>query len=104
MSAPEPEQEQEKGWLEQPHIVDRLVYGLWALCALLLIAGLFYHGHPHFGFDGWFGFYAAYGFFAYCAIVLSAKGLRRFVRRDENYYADGAGVDDSTGEEPPDDG
>lgn len=92
----------EQGWLEQSHIVARLVYGLWALCALVLITEFFYVGHPYFEFDGWFGFYAALGFFAYCAIVLSAKGLRRLVRRDEDYYADGADMTD--GEASDDDG
>jgi hypothetical protein len=69
--------------------VDKLVYALWAACAVALAAEFFYHKHPYFGFDGWFGFYAAFGFLAYCFIVFSAKGLRRLIRRDEDYYGEG---------------
>lgn len=73
--------------------VDKLVYALWAACALLVAAEFFYHKHPYFGFDGWFGFYAIFGFLAYCLIVFSAKGLRRLIKRDENYYGEGTGDD-----------
>lgn len=87
------EKRQRNGWLDEPRNVDRLVHGLWIVCALVLTADLFYVRHPHFGFDGWFAFYPAFGFFAYCLIVLSAKQLRRLVKRDENYYGDGDDLD-----------
>ncbi len=80
-------------WLDQPRNINRIVYALWLICAGLLIAEFFYHKHPHFGWDGWFGFYALFGFVAYCFIVLTAKGLRRLIRRDEDYYSDGLGSD-----------
>lgn len=73
-------------WLDQPRNVTRLVWVLYAACALLLGADAFLNRHGHFEFEGWFGFYAFLGFGAYCAVVLSAKGLRRFLRRDEDYY------------------
>ena len=41
---------------------------------------------PDFGFDGWFFFYAVYGFVACVALVLAAKVLRRVVMRPEDYY------------------
>lgn len=68
---------------------DKLVYVLWIACAAVLAAEFFYHKHPYFGFDGWFGFYAAFGFLAYCFIVFSAKGFRRLVKRREDYYGEG---------------
>lgn len=80
-----------KHWLEQPRTVNGIVYGLWLACALLLVAGLFVHGHPHFGFDGWFGFYAGFGFLSYCVIVLGAKQLRKLLQRPEDYYGDESG-------------
>jgi hypothetical protein len=66
--------------------VTRVVYGLVVLCALAFAADLFYEKHPHFGFEGWFGFYAVYGFVGSVGLVLSAKWLRRFLRRDEDHY------------------
>jgi len=73
-------------WLDQPRNVDKIVYALWAVCALLILLDLVYHKHVHFEFEHWFGFYAWYGFLAYCSIVLSAKALRRILKRDEDYY------------------
>ena len=75
-------------WLDEPRNVTRLVWALYAVCGLLLGADLFLHKHAHFDFENWFGFYAFFGFTAYCTIVLSAKLLRRWLRRDENYYAE----------------
>lgn len=72
--------------LDEPRYVTRIVYGLVGLCVLAFAADLFYAKHPHFGFEGWFGFYAVYGFVGSVALVLSAKWLRRFLRRDEDHY------------------
>ncbi len=78
----------EKAWLEQPATVNKIVYAVWGICALLVVAEFFYEKHPHFGFDGWFGFYAGFGFLSYCTIVLSAKALRRLLKRSEDYYGE----------------
>lgn len=72
--------------LDDPRTVNRIVYGLAALCALALVADFFYAKHPHFSFEGWPGFYAVYGFTGSVALVLAAKRLRRPLRRDEDYY------------------
>ncbi|OXM75146.1 MULTISPECIES: hypothetical protein [Amycolatopsis] len=73
-------------WLDRPRNVTRIVYGLVVLCALAFAAGLFSREHPHFGVEGWFGFHALYGFAGSVGLVLTAKWLRRFLRRDESYY------------------
>ncbi len=73
-------------WLDDPRNVDRIVHGLYALCALLLAIDLFPYKHSHYPFADWFGFYAFYGFFCCVGLVLTAKGLRVFVKRDEDYY------------------
>lgn len=73
-------------WLDRPRNVARLVYLLYAVCAGLLLADLFYEKHAHFAFESWFGFFALFGFFAYVVIVLSAKLLRRLISRPEDYY------------------
>lgn len=72
--------------LFQPGFVDRLVKILYVLCALLLIGDLFMDKHGHIPVEEKFAFHAVYGFLAYCTIVLSAKQLRRLIKRDENYY------------------
>lgn len=72
--------------LDHPRNVDRIVYGLYALCGLAFLADFFYPKHPHFLFEHWFGFYAGFGFIASVTLVLTAKQLRRLLRRDEDYY------------------
>jgi len=59
---------------------------LAVVCALLLVADLFYDKHAHYGFEDWFGFYGIYGFVGCVILVLAAKELRRLVMRDEDYY------------------
>ena len=73
-------------WFDRPETVTLIVRVLWLACAALVLAEFFYHKHPYFGFDGGFAFYPLFGFAAYCFIVFSAKGLRRFIKRDEGYY------------------
>ena len=76
----------ERHWLERPDAVRKLWrVGLLAL-GLTLVAELLYDGHPHFGVDGLFGFNAAFGFLACVAMVLFAKLLGVFLKRDEDYY------------------
>ena len=77
---------EKKYWLDDPGNVTKLTRLLVIVCAALLLADFFYHKHTHFAFENWFGFYAWYGFLAYCFIVLSAKGLRKLIKRDEDYY------------------
>lgn len=76
----------DRRWLDEPRNVTRIVYGLAALCALALVADFFYTKDPHFAVERWTGFYAVYGFVVSLALVLTAKQLRRLLRRDEDYY------------------
>jgi hypothetical protein len=73
-------------WLDREANVTRLYLGLWVVGIVLLLADLVIHRHEDAWFAGWFGFYAAYGFFACVALVLTAKALRRLLMRDEDYY------------------
>ena len=79
-----------KYWLDQPKNINKIVYVLYAICAALLIAELYYftfgHKHGHFNFEHWFGFYAWFGFLAYTFIVISAKLFRKLIKRKEDYY------------------
>jgi hypothetical protein len=78
--------EDRRRWLDDPRNVTKVVRGLAVVCALALLADLFYDKHPHFGVEGWFGFYPLYGFAGSVLLVLAAKRLRRVLRRDEDYY------------------
>jgi hypothetical protein len=78
---------EKKYWLDDSRNVTKLFHGLGAVGAVLLLADLLVHRHEEFSWAGWFGFYAAYGFFACVALVLAAKEvLRRLVKRPEDYY------------------
>jgi hypothetical protein len=75
---------------DKPRNIRRLLYVLYGTCALLLAIELLYHRHARHAWEGWPGFYAAYGFAGCVLLVLIAKGLRRFLKRPENYYDQGS--------------
>lgn len=74
------------GFFDKPGRVTAVVYGVYAVCAVLFFADLFYHKHAYTNFEGWFGFHAWFGFIACVGLVLAAKGLRRLLMRPEDYY------------------
>lgn len=76
----------DKRWLDDSRNVDRVVHGLYAACVFLVVLDFFIHRHETLDFAHWFGFYAWYGFVACTGLVLAAKVLRIFVKRDEDYY------------------
>ncbi len=57
-----------------------------ALVAISLAADLFRERHGEFGFDGWIGFHAAFGFVAGLAIIGVAKALGAALKRPASYY------------------
>ena len=59
---------------------------LWVVCGLMIIPDLFTHRHPHFGFDGFIGFYALFGFVACAVLILLAKLIGRVLKVREDYY------------------
>ena len=73
-------------WLDQPRNVRRLYLGLWAVGIVLVLADFVVHRHDELGFAATAGYYAAYGFAACVLLVLTAKGLRRLLKRPEDYY------------------
>lgn len=56
------------------------------LCALSVGADFFYHKHGIYEMEEWIGFHGFYGFVSCVALVIAAKGMRRLVKRDEDYY------------------
>ena len=90
----ETETREDRHVFDDPRNVKRVIYGLFTVCGLLLaidlldLAGVLYHKHVHFDFEKFPGFFAFFGFFLSCALVLTAKALRIFLKRDEDYYDD----------------
>ena len=79
---------EKKYWLDRPGSAGKVFWALCILCALLFFADAFYVKHPVFEVEYWFGYYAIFGFFFSVGLVLSAKELRRFLMREEDYYDD----------------
>jgi len=73
-------------WLDEPANVTKLYRGLWAVGIVLVLCDLLLHKHEVFTIAGWFSFYGFFGFVACVVLVVSAKGLRRLLMRDEDYY------------------
>ena len=82
---------EQKRWLDEPRNVNRIVYALYVVCALLVMVDLLvsshiYDKHGDFDFELWFGFFGFFGFVACVGLVLAAKLLRIVLRREEDYY------------------
>lgn len=73
-------------WLDSRRNVNRIVYALYAVSALLLAIDPFIGKKGPFEIERWWGFYGIYGFVACVSLVLAAKELRRLVMRPEDYY------------------
>ncbi len=76
---------------DKPENVKRLIRGFFVCCVLLFLADFVAHRHLSFEegllpVEGWYGFYAVYGFVAYTLIVAGSVVLRKVVMRSEDYY------------------
>ena len=80
-------------WLDDMQNVRKIVWALVIVCAGLFVADAFYHKHSYFSAESWFGFYALYGFFMCVGLVLTAKVIRIFLMRDEDFYDKDGGDD-----------
>lgn len=76
----------DRGWLDEPANVEKLLKVLYVLCAGLIVADFLYHKHGHFDFEDWPLFNAVYGFVSFVFIVFAAVGLRKLIARPEDYY------------------
>jgi len=80
--------QQDEHWLVRAKTIRWFWIGGSLLLALTVVLQLVIKVKGYFGVDGWFGFGAVFGFLCCVAMVLIAKGLGRFIKRDENYYQD----------------
>lgn len=73
---------------DDPRNVKRVIYVLFAVCAVSLIADFFVHRHVEHPWESLFGFYSVFGFVGIGVLVLLAKQLRKIIMRGEDYYDD----------------
>ena len=78
--------ERKSGWFDKPEHFRLFLRLFFAALAVLLIVDPFIHKHAEFGWEETPGFFAAYGYISCVLLVLVAKLLRRFIKRDEAYY------------------
>jgi hypothetical protein len=77
-------------WVDRPGSANKIFWGLAAFCGVLFLADFTYEKHGHFAVEDIPGFYGAYGFVMFTALILLAKALRYFVKRPEDFYGDKA--------------
>lgn len=73
-------------WLARPSSIKLLWRIFWAVLVATVLLQLVFKVKGYFGFDDWVGFGAIYGFLCCVAMVLVAKGLGLFLKREQNYY------------------
>jgi hypothetical protein len=75
-------------YFDRPEVIRKLWILLYVTCGLTVVAELFAHRHPHFGFDGFFGFNAVLGFVSCAVLILLSKLVALFLKAPEDYYDD----------------
>ena len=73
-------------WLTRPRTITLLWRVFAVVLALTVLAQVVIGIKGYFGVDGWFAFGAVFGFLSCVAMVLVAKLLGFFLKRDERYY------------------
>ncbi len=77
----------EKQYLfDNPRNVSFVLRSLYIICILLVLLDFILHRHVVHDWEHLTGFYALFGFIACVAIVLTAKQLRKILKRKEDYY------------------
>lgn len=71
---------------DDPRNVQRFLIIFYGSLVVLLLVDPFIHKHGEFEWEGVPGFFAAYGFVSCVLLIFVARILRRFVKRDEDYY------------------
>jgi hypothetical protein len=72
-------------WLDDARNVRKVVVALIVVSGIFFLLSALYESHG-FPVERLFGFHALFGFVGCAALILSAKGLRRLVKRPQGYY------------------
>ncbi|MDP6572566.1 MAG: hypothetical protein QGI63_07030 [Rhodospirillales bacterium] len=75
-----------KHWLVRRRSIRALWIVFVAVLAIVAVGDVLIHGHPYFGLDGFFAFYAWYGFLTCIGMILFAKAVGAFLKREDTYY------------------
>ena len=79
--------ENEKRYIfDNPKNIKRVLYFLYACCAILLLLDFVIHRHIAHSWENIWGFYPVYGFVGCVILVVVAKWMRTFLMRSEDYY------------------
>ncbi len=78
--------QEKRGWFDKRGNLILFLRIFYASLVVLLVLDFFVAKHPVFGFDGAPDFFAVYGFISCVLLVLGAKVLRTFMKKDEDYY------------------
>ena len=76
---------------EKKHIFDnlqnvkRILYIFFTIAAGLLLTDFFFHRHVSVEIEKFFGFYAFFGLIGSVFLVLSAKELRKIIKKTKHY-------------------
>ncbi|MCZ6606902.1 MAG: hypothetical protein O7A64_04450 [Alphaproteobacteria bacterium] len=73
-------------WLVRRRSIRVLWIVFVAVLAVLTVADVFIYGHPTFGLDGTFAFYAWYGLLTCVVMILLAKAMGVLLKRKDTYY------------------
>jgi hypothetical protein len=73
-------------WLVRPETIRKLWAGGIGLLAALVVIEIWILPRGYFGIDDTFAFNAWYGFAVCVAMVVAAKGLGVFLKREDTYY------------------
>ena len=71
---------------DDPKNVKRLIWAVYAVCAVLFVLDFVLHRHVLNWWEGLYGFYGIFGFVSFVGLVLAAKEMRKLVMRKEEYY------------------
>lgn len=75
-------------WLVRRETIRWMSLSGITLLILTIVLQLVIEVKGYFEVDGWFGFGGVFGFSACVAMVLFAKGLGRWLKREESFYDD----------------
>ncbi|WP_394132367.1 hypothetical protein [Shewanella maritima] len=73
-------------FFDKPENIQKILKVFYVICVLLVLADFIVHRHIYHNWENVPGFYAIYGFVGCVILVLIAKGMRKVLMKEEDYY------------------
>ena len=73
-------------FFDKPKNVDRFLMVFYVICGLLFLLDFIIHRHTMHAWEKLPGFYAIFGFVAFCMLVIVSILMRKVLMRKEDYY------------------